>query len=79
MQPVAHTAGDRRFVGAAVGTLLGRAGHLSEEVHQAMTARGYAGQHHTLTGFRASGLDLLALAASLMVAVVIVGGDHLLR
>ena len=79
VQPVAHTAGDRRFVGAAVGTLLGRAGHLSEEVHQAMTARGYAGQHHTLTGFRASGTDLLALAASLMVAVVIVGGDHLLR
>jgi energy-coupling factor transporter transmembrane protein EcfT len=62
-----------------VGTLLGRAGHLSEEVHQAMTARGYAGQHHTLTGFRASGTDLLALAASLMATVVIVGGDHLLR
>lgn len=79
VQPVAHNAGDRRFVGAAVGTLLGRAGHLSEEVHQAMTARGYAGRHHTLVGFRATGMDLLALVASLITAVAIVGGDHLLR
>jgi cobalt ECF transporter T component CbiQ len=79
VQPIVHNAGDRRFVGAAVGTLLGRAGHLSEEVHQAMTARGYAGRHHPLDGFRATGKDLLALAASLVVAVAIVGSDHLLR
>lgn len=79
VQPVVHNASDRRFVGAAVGTLLGRAGHLSEEVHQAMTARGYAGRHHPLEAFRATGMDLLALAVSLMIAVAIVGSDHLLR
>ena len=77
--PVAHDGADRRFVGAAVGTLLGRAGHLSEEVHQAMTARGYAGRHHTLEGFRIARPDLLTLAASLLAAAAIVGGDHVLR
>jgi len=79
VRPVRHDAADRRFVGAAVGTLLGRAGHLSEEVHQAMTARGYTGHHHTMDGFRVTALDLLACAASALAAVTIVGGDHLLR
>ncbi|MER7005304.1 cobalt ECF transporter T component CbiQ [Dactylosporangium sp. NPDC000555] len=69
----------RRFVAAGAGTLFGKAHQLSEEVHQAMTARGYTGNARTLSGFRLRGADIAftlfaaALAAAILVADYKVG------
>ncbi|WP_432838153.1 cobalt ECF transporter T component CbiQ [Dactylosporangium sp. CA-092794] len=69
----------RRFVAAGAGTLFGKAHQLSEEVHQAMVARGYTGNARTLAGFRLRPVDavwtvaVVALAVALLVADVKVG------
>jgi cobalt/nickel transport system permease protein len=69
----------RRFVAAGAGTLFGKAHQLSEEVHQAMTARGYTGNARSLQGFRLRRADLvfaagaLALSAAILVADLKVG------
>lgn len=76
---VVHDAQARRFVGATAATTIGKANHLAEEVHQAMTARGYRGAHYPLDTFRITGIDLAAVAVSLAVALALYGGDHLLR
>lgn len=67
-----HAAG-RRFVLASAGALFGRTHHLSEEVHQAMVARGYRGDPRTLEAFR-----LRAVDATWTVAVVAAGAAVLL-
>lgn len=79
VRPPDHGAGDRRFVGAAVGTLLGKSHHLAEEVHQAMVARGYAGRHYALERSRFVAADVLVVLAALAAAVVILGADRVLR
>jgi cobalt/nickel transport system permease protein len=68
---------DQRFVSASVGALFGKAHALSEEVHMAMTSRGFRGDVKTLEGFRIRGLDVLFLAGGLAMAVLVVGGDRL--
>lgn len=75
---VKHDRGARAFVGASAGALIGKAHTLSEEVHQAMTARGYTGDAKTLQRFRLTGRDIAAGALVLVCAVLVVGGDHLL-
>jgi cobalt/nickel transport system permease protein len=57
----------RRFVAASAGTLFGKAHQMSEEVHQAMTARGFRGEARTLDGFRMRALDVAAAGATLAV------------
>jgi cobalt/nickel transport system permease protein len=63
----------RRFVAAGAGALFGKAHQLSEEVHQAMVARGYTGNARTLTAFRFAAADavwtvgVLAVAALLLI------------
>ncbi|WP_432993540.1 cobalt ECF transporter T component CbiQ [Dactylosporangium sp. CA-233914] len=52
------TGAGRRFVAAGAGTLFGKAHQLSEEVHQAMTARGYTGNAQTLSAFRVRAGDV---------------------
>jgi cobalt/nickel transport system permease protein len=47
----------RAFVAAGAGTLFGKAHQLSEEVHQAMVARGYTGDARTLQSFRLAPVD----------------------
>jgi cobalt/nickel transport system permease protein len=64
----AQTTAGRRFVAAGAGTLFGKAHQLSEEVHQAMTARGYTGNARTLDTFRLHAAD-----AAWTVAVIAAG------
>lgn len=73
-----HDRGARAFLGATAGAVFGKAHHLSEEVHQAMVARGYRGDAHTLHAFRLTRTDLAAAAAVLASAVAVYGGDRIL-
>jgi cobalt/nickel transport system permease protein len=74
-----HDASARAFLGAGVGTLLGKAGQLSEEVHQAMVARGYRGDATTLdhAGLRRTDLVFGALVA--LACTALLWGDHVVR
>jgi cobalt/nickel transport system permease protein len=81
----ARTVGNERdhrtgahFVSSAAGALFGKSHALSEEVHQAMTSRGYRGDARTLSGFHIGLLDLAFIAGALVVTVVALGGDRLL-
>jgi cobalt ECF transporter T component CbiQ len=62
----------RRFVSASAGTLFGKAHQISEEVHQAMVARGFAGEARTLETMRLRAIDgawlvfAIALGAALL-------------
>ena len=73
-----HDGAARSFLGASAGAVFGKAHHLSEEVHQAMVARGYRGDVHTLQAFRLTGTDLLAAAVILAAAITVYGGDRIL-
>ncbi len=75
---VRHDRTARRFVGASAGALVGKANQLSEEVHQAMVARGYRGNPRALDPFVLHSADVLAVLAAAVTAVLIVGGDVLL-
>jgi len=72
---VRHDGSARRFVGASAGALVGKANHLSEEVHQAMLARGYRGNARTLDGFALRATDLVVLALGVAGAALSVWGD----
>jgi cobalt ECF transporter T component CbiQ len=76
---ISHDSQSRRFVGAAVGTLFGRAGHLADEVHLAMIARGYRGRHYPATRFTLTRVDALLAVGAVALAVGIVAGDHVIR
>ncbi|MFJ6214728.1 cobalt ECF transporter T component CbiQ [Streptomyces sp. NPDC092296] len=76
--PVKHDRGARAFLGASVGALIGRSHQLSEEVHQAMAARGYTGDAKTLDRAALRPADGLYLAAALAAAVLIVTGERFL-
>jgi cobalt ECF transporter T component CbiQ len=75
---IRHDRSARAMVGASAGALLGKAGHLADEVHQAMVARGYRGDVHGYTTSRLRVADGLALAAAVAAAVLLVGGDRFL-
>ena len=66
----------RAFVSATAGSLFGKAHALSDEVHLAMTSRGYTGQARSLSVFRVRVIDIAWIAACLVAAVVILGVDH---
>jgi cobalt/nickel transport system permease protein len=70
-----HDASARAFVSASAGALFGKAHHLSEEVHQAMLARGYRGDARTLRPFSFAARDAVAAALVVVAAVVVYGGD----
>ncbi len=72
-----HDSGSRAFVAASVGVLIGKSHQLSEEVHQAMVARGFRGDAATLDRPRWSTAELAYLLAMLAVAVAVVGVDRL--
>lgn len=59
----------RRMATASAGVLLGKALHMSTEVHLAMIARGYRGEVHLLDDFRTRPIDWLALAGFAAVAI----------
>jgi energy-coupling factor transporter transmembrane protein EcfT len=58
--------------------LLGKASQLSEEVHQAMTARGYRGDAKTLEHRRPRAIDAYYIVSVVIFAAVMLIGDHLL-
>jgi cobalt/nickel transport system permease protein len=67
----------RGFVSATAGALFGRAHALSEEVHQAMVARGFRGDARTLDAVRLQALDLawaLGCVAAAVTTIWIDGG-----
>lgn len=73
-----HDATARAFVGAGVGTLLGKAAHLSEEVHQAMVARGFRGDATTLDRPGLHRIDAVYAVLVVVTAVALLWGDVLL-
>jgi cobalt/nickel transport system permease protein len=75
---VRHDTAARAFVGASAGALIGKANHLAEEVHQAMTARGYRGEATTIHTFRLRVSDALFVLGAALCGVLFGWGDHLL-
>src|SRR5262249_47521500 len=69
-------ADGRRFVAASAGALFAKAQSLSEEVHMAMVARGYTGDHRTLTPRRLRAADLAFVAGCLLSAALVLGADR---
>jgi cobalt/nickel transport system permease protein len=69
---VAQTTGkeQRWWVVAAIGVLMNRSFRMSEEVYQAMLARGFMNEIRTLTDYRARPVDWLMLAGSVAVAAL---------
>ena len=66
----------REFVGATAGALFGKAHALSEEVHQAMTSRGYRGDARTLEAGRFGPAEMLTLTVAIVASVILIGGDR---
>ncbi|MEO8267564.1 MAG: cobalt ECF transporter T component CbiQ [Ilumatobacteraceae bacterium] len=66
----------RLFVAGTAGALFGKAHALSEEVHQAMVARGYSGQPRTLALRRIKATDVMWMLACAMAIVVLLGVDR---
>ncbi len=69
--------GNRRFLGATTGLLVGKSYHLSNEVYLAMLSRGYRGEPTTLESFRLRRRDVVALVGAILVAAALVAADHL--
>jgi cobalt ECF transporter T component CbiQ len=63
----------RAFVAASAGALFGKSNALADEVHMAMTARGYTGDVRTLTAMRTRSIDWIFAAAVFVVAVGAIG------
>ncbi|HTZ43060.1 MAG TPA: cobalt ECF transporter T component CbiQ [Jatrophihabitans sp.] len=73
-----HDRGARRFVAASAGALLGRTMAMSEEVHQAMTSRGYRGDARTLAQPRPVVRDLGFVAAAFLFGAALLVGERVL-
>lgn len=73
-----HDGTARAFLGTSAGALFGKAHHLSEEVHQAMTARGYRGDARSIQSFALTRLDAAASVLVVITAVALYGGDRFL-
>jgi cobalt/nickel transport system permease protein len=74
----AHDRAARKFVAATAGALIGKSHYLAEEVHQAMTARGFRGDIKVLDRFRLGLLEAGWLAGVTCTATLALGGDTLL-
>jgi cobalt ECF transporter T component CbiQ len=66
----------RRFVAAGAGTLFGKSHQLSEEVHQAMVARGYTGNARSMSAFRLRTADAVWSAGIVAAAVILLVLDR---
>lgn len=70
--------GERLVASFSGGALFGKAHALSEEIHQAMLARGFSGEAVSLERARIGLIDVVALVACLALAILVVGGDRAL-
>jgi cobalt ECF transporter T component CbiQ len=77
--PERDARGGRAFVGATAGALFGKAHFLADEVHQAMSSRGYRGDARTLDRFRVAPLDVAVLALAALCMLLLIGGDRAIR
>ena len=70
---VARTSGreQRWWIVSSVGVLMSRSLRMSEDVYQAMLARGFQGEMQTIDDYRMRPADWLLLAASVLVAAAI--------
>jgi cobalt ECF transporter T component CbiQ len=68
----------RRFVAASVGTLFGKAHQLSDEVYQAMTARGFRGYAVTTAEFRLRAVDAAWTAVTVLAVAALLLSDRAL-
>lgn len=66
----------RLFVAGTAGALFGKAHAMSEEVHQAMVARGYSGQPRTLARRRIKATDVVWMLVCAVAIVVMLGVDR---
>ena len=73
---VKHDKAAREFVSSTAGALLGKSHALSEEVHQAMIARGFRGDVKTLKTFTFTRADAIYMAVVVIAAAAIVLGDQ---
>jgi cobalt/nickel transport system permease protein len=69
----------RAFVVGSAGALFGKAHVLSEEVHDAMGARGFSGEVRTQRPLRARGYDIAFGLAGIALALVALGVDRVVR
>lgn len=71
---VARTSGkeQRRWIAGSIGSLMGRAFKMSNDVYAAMLARGFTGEMRAYQAFRMRSPDWVALAGALSLAVVAV-------
>jgi energy-coupling factor transporter transmembrane protein EcfT len=78
---VAHTSGkeQRWWIVASMGTLMSRSFRLSEEVYQAMLARGFDGRLQTLNDFAMRAADWAFLCGSVMLAALVFVADRMLQ
>jgi cobalt/nickel transport system permease protein len=74
----AHDKNARRFVASTAGALIGKSHYLAEEVHQAMTARGFRGDIKVLDSFRLGKAEVWWLLGVACAAALALGGDSLL-
>ncbi|MDQ1510483.1 MAG: cobalt/nickel transport system permease protein [Actinomycetota bacterium] len=73
-----NVASGRSYVAASAGALLGRAHALSEEVHQAMEARGYRGDSRSVSTVRVRSVDVAFAVMCIAGAVALIGIDRML-
>jgi cobalt ECF transporter T component CbiQ len=71
---VAHTTGkeQRWWVVSSMSVLMSRSFRMSEDVYQAMLARGFTGQVRTLTDYRMRGADWALAAGSILLAAAVI-------
>ena len=74
----ANSREERRFVTSAMGNLWGKTAALSEEVHSAMLARGYAGVPKSLLRFEMKRSDWVWMVLVFIIAILFVGVDRVL-
>lgn len=72
------SAEQRRRLGAAVGTLMDKSYHLSDQVHLAMLSRGYRGEVVISDNFHLKASDALALVLAVLAAAGMLLADHIL-
>jgi cobalt/nickel transport system permease protein len=65
----------RRFIGAAITTLLCKSLTLSQEVHMAMIARGYDGEPKSLGDFTCGIKEWRFIGAGILAIIGVTGGD----
>lgn len=74
--PEGDVKAGRQFVSATAGSLFGKAHAMSEEVHLAMTARGYVGRPRSLTPLRMRASDVVWMGAVAVATVALIGVDR---